>query len=192
MLKNIIDFFTSAIAIYMLIIVIRIAMSWFSAQHHNDGVLAKLCDPYLNIFKKIPFLKIGYLDFSPIAALAVLVIAGNILGEIGKAGRITFGVALAICIKAIWSATASLLFFLFIIIFIRLLILLVKPNAYSPILKSLDSFITPLSAKVSSIFTKNTNYAANLILLCITIIIAYFVINFAVNFVVAITSNLQF
>ena len=166
----------------MLIIIIRLVMSWFSSQQHNEkGVLAKLCDPYLNLFKKIPFFTIGYIDFSPIIALAVLVITANILNQFGMAGTISFGMVLAVVIRAIWSALSSLMFFIFIIALIRFIIALVKPNAYSPILVSLDSLLNPVTAKVSSLFSKNNNYTANLMLFCIVLIVVYFAGNFLIN-----------
>ena len=183
MLKNVTDFISACISIYMLLIIIRLILSWFSAQHHrNDkGALSKLCDPYLNIFKKIPFFTIGYIDFSPIIALAVLVIAGDIIKQFGLLGTITLGIIMAICIKAIWGAFTSLLFFIFIVVLIRIIILYIKRTAESPLLISIDSFLEPLSSKIASIFTRTGSYAANLLVLEIVIIITYIAGNFLIH-----------
>ena len=183
MLKNVTDFIAACISIYMLLIIIRLILSWFSSQQHrNDkGALSKLCDPYLNIFKKIPFFTIGYIDFSPIIALAVLVIAGDIIRQFGLLGTITPGIILAICIKAIWGALTSLLFFIFIVVLIRIIILYIKRTAESPLLISIDSFLEPLSSKIASIFTRTGSYAANLLVLEIVIIITYIAGNFLIH-----------
>ncbi|MCL2481617.1 MAG: YggT family protein [Spirochaetaceae bacterium] len=195
MLKNGTDFIAGFISIYMILIIIRIVMSWFSTssqKYSEKGTLAKLCDPYLNIFKKIPFFTIGYIDFSPIIALAVLVIIGNILTQFGLLGTITVGIILAITIKAIWSALSSIIFFLFIIVIIRLIVLLIKPNAQSPILKSVDSLLLPVSGKVSSFFTRNSNYPMNLLLFAVLMAIFYFLGNFLIDFLADFVSKFPF
>jgi len=195
MLKNGTDFIAGFISIYMILIIIRIIMSWFSTSSQNyseKGVLAKLCDPYLSIFRKIPFFTIGYIDFSPIIALATLVIIGNILTQFGLLGTITVGIILAMTIKAIWSALSSIIFFLFIIVVIRLIIVLIKPNAQSPILKSVDSLLLPVSGKVSSFFTKSSNYPANLIVFAVIMIIFYFAGDFLISIIADLCSKLPF
>ena len=182
MLKNVTDFISASISIYMLLIIVRLVLSWISSEQHrnNKGALAKLCDPYLNIFRKIPFFTIGYIDFSPIIALAVLVIFGDIIRQFGLLGTITLGIILAICIKAIWNAIVSILFFIFAVVLIRVIILLIKRTAESPILTSIDSFLEPLSSKIASIFTRTGSYASNLMMFGVVIIIIYFAGSFLI------------
>ncbi|MCD8316678.1 MAG: YggT family protein [Eggerthellaceae bacterium] len=62
--------------LYSLIIFIYCLMSWFPV--HRPGILrdiylflGRLCDPYLNIFRRI-IPTIGMIDISPIIALIVL------------------------------------------------------------------------------------------------------------------------
>ncbi|MCL2793275.1 MAG: YggT family protein [Spirochaetaceae bacterium] len=184
MSQNLIDAISAIISIFMLLIIIRIVLSWLLPASNQKGALAKLCDPYLNLFKK-PIFSIGYIDFSPIVALATLVIVGDIVRQIGMAGTITFGIIVAICIRAMWGALSSLMFFLFIIILIRFIIALVKPNAHAPVLTAIDSLLGPLSLRISSIFTRNSSYSANLMLSGIAIVILYFAGNFLVSFLVA-------
>jgi YggT family protein len=66
---------TRLIELYGLLIVIYVLMSWIPQMSGwiNDlySVLAKICEPYLSIFRRaIP--TAGALDFSPIVALLVL------------------------------------------------------------------------------------------------------------------------
>jgi YggT family protein len=72
---------------YSIALIIYILMSWVPASYDSKfgRLLAKICDPYLDFFRKfIP--PIGMIDISPIAALIVLnlIRAGvfNVLGYI--------------------------------------------------------------------------------------------------------------
>lgn len=62
--------------VYSMIIFVYVLMSWIPTKRgilaDIDNVLAKICDPYLNLFRKfIPSLG-GMVDVSPIIALLVL------------------------------------------------------------------------------------------------------------------------
>lgn len=194
MLKNATDFFTGAISIYIFIIIIRLVMSWFSPQSYDSkGLLSKMCDPYLNIFKKIRFFTIGYIDFSPIIAIAVLIVIGNILTQFGNAGTITFGIIVAIFIKAIWNAISTLLFFLVIIALIRIIIILARPNKYSTFLTSLDSIIAPMASRISSLFVKsNPSYLTSLVIFTISITVICIAGNFLINFLAQLAMTIPF
>lgn len=69
LLSSLVDVYTMTIFVYVL-------MSWIPTKRgilaDIDNVLAKICDPYLNLFRKfIPPLG-GMVDVSPIVALLVL------------------------------------------------------------------------------------------------------------------------
>lgn len=68
---------------YTLILFIYVIMSWFPRDRgilaDIDRILGKLCDPYLNLFRKfIPPIG-GMVDVSPIIALLVLQFGVRIL-----------------------------------------------------------------------------------------------------------------
>ena len=74
--------------IYMILIFIRVLMSWFTRIPYNTVLNAVLefvretTDPYLNIFRKfVPMVRIGpgALDLSPIVAIIVLMIVRSIV-----------------------------------------------------------------------------------------------------------------
>jgi YggT family protein len=74
--------------IYMILIFIRVLMSWFTRIPYHPVLNAVLefvretTDPYLNIFRKfVPMVKIGpgALDLSPIVAIIVLMIVRSIV-----------------------------------------------------------------------------------------------------------------
>lgn len=71
---------------YSLIILIYILMSWIPMKRgliaDIDNVLAKVCDPYLDLFRRfIPPIG-GVMDISPIFALLVLQFGAQLLVSI--------------------------------------------------------------------------------------------------------------
>lgn len=74
---------STGLTIYSYGILIYIFMSWFpGARESSFGVfLAKICEPYLEQFRKFipPF---GGLDLSPLAAIIVLRLAGSGLRQL--------------------------------------------------------------------------------------------------------------
>jgi YggT family protein len=74
--------------IYTILIFIRVLMSWFTRIPYNTVLNAVLefvretTDPYLNLFRRfVPMVRIGpgALDLSPIVAIIVLQIVGQIV-----------------------------------------------------------------------------------------------------------------
>jgi YggT family protein len=82
------DYLRTLLTIYIVLIFIRILMSWFTRIPYNrylDAVLrfvSEVTDPYLNLFRRIiPMVRIGpgALDLSPIVGVLVLSIVGGII-----------------------------------------------------------------------------------------------------------------
>lgn len=195
MAKNITDLLSGTISIYMLLIIIRIVMTWFSTQYANDprNFIARLCDPYLNYFRKFN-LRLGNVDFSPIIAITVLVIASNILNQIGTYGKITVGIILGVIISSVWYAFSSLLTFFIIFIIIRLIMLLVSTNTFSPFASGLDSILAPIASKAAGYFVKNsaTGYQTNLMILGGILIVIKVAGSFLIKYVIAYLPALPF
>ncbi|MDX2099740.1 MAG: YggT family protein [Leptolyngbyaceae cyanobacterium bins.59] len=61
------------LSIYIVLLVIRILLSWFPVDWYSApfSILGQLTDPYLNLFRRI-IPPLGGLDFSPILAILVL------------------------------------------------------------------------------------------------------------------------
>ena len=85
---DIAHYVSTLITVYVVLIFMRILMSWFTRIPYNrylDMVLrfvAEVTDPFLNIFRRfIPPLRLGpgALDLSPIVAVLVLSIVGGIV-----------------------------------------------------------------------------------------------------------------
>ena len=66
---------TKLIDLYSIVIVVYVLMSWIPQMSgwvaDLNEILGKICDPYLDLFKKV-IPPVGGIDFSPIAAIIVL------------------------------------------------------------------------------------------------------------------------
>lgn len=72
------------IQFYTILLVIRILLTWFpNVNWYNQpfSALSQITDPYLNVFRSV-IPPLGGFDFSPILAIFVLNIAGNLLGSL--------------------------------------------------------------------------------------------------------------
>lgn len=85
------DYVYTLVLVYLVLIFIRIIMSWIPRIPYNpvlDKVLqfvTDVTDPYLNLFRRfIPPLRMGpgALDLSPIVATFVLLIVGGIVSNL--------------------------------------------------------------------------------------------------------------
>lgn len=88
---DIADYVNTLVVVYVVLIFVRILMSWIPRMPYNRFLNALLAfvvdvtDPYLNLFRRfIPMVRIGpgALDLSPIIATFVLIIVGGIVASL--------------------------------------------------------------------------------------------------------------
>jgi YggT family protein len=86
--NDIADYVNTLVLVYLVLIFIRIILSWIPRVPYNrflNGFLkfvTEVADPYLNLFRRIlPPVRMGpgALDLSPIVATFVLIIVGGIV-----------------------------------------------------------------------------------------------------------------
>jgi YggT family protein len=86
--NDVADYLNTLLLVYVVLIFIRIIMSWIPRMPYNrvlDKVLTfvrDVTDPYLNLFRRfIPPLRIGpgALDLSPMIAIIVLWVVGGLV-----------------------------------------------------------------------------------------------------------------
>ncbi len=73
MLTQIVSLISFGLTIYSFALIVYIFMSWFPGARESQfgELLGKICEPYLEIFRKfIP--PLGMIDFSPIVAILLL------------------------------------------------------------------------------------------------------------------------
>jgi YggT family protein len=127
-------------SLYMILIFIRIMLTWFSGAHYGRAyqLLSGVTDPYLNAFRRFRFLQVANLDLSPIAALAILSVANNIFLTIARFGAITLGSILSMLCSILWSAVSFILGFFIIILALRLIAYLANRDVYHGFWRIID------------------------------------------------------
>jgi YggT family protein len=89
------DYVSTLATIYIVLIFIRILMSWIPRMPYNRYLAAVLqfvtdvTDPYLNLFRRfIPMVRIGpgALDLSPIVATIVLIVVSSLVASAIRGG----------------------------------------------------------------------------------------------------------
>lgn len=138
-------------SIYMILIFIRIMLSWFSAapQSSTVTILGRITDPYLNWFRRFPALRTGSIDFSPLIAVMVLSFANNIFGTIAHYGRISLGIILALFVSGIWSAIAFILMFLIIVIGLHFAYISMGRQSSFPLWTAVEGISKPVLYRIS-------------------------------------------
>lgn len=133
-------------SVYLLLIMIRVLLTWFHGVDFGKPyqILSSVTDPYLNWFRRFPFLKLSMLDLSPIAGVLVLVVLLDLLTRIMQQGRISLGIVLAVLLSALWSAISFLLTLFIILTVIRFVMSLSGANSVSPFARTLDMLVSPL------------------------------------------------
>ena len=85
------DYVNTLVLVYLVLIFIRIIMSWIPRMPYNRylsavlGFVSDVTDPYLNLFRKVlPPVRIGpgALDLSPIVGTFVLIIVSGIVASL--------------------------------------------------------------------------------------------------------------
>jgi YggT family protein len=141
-------------SLYMLVISVRIILSWFRGNEYGRPmeILCAITDPYLNWFRRIPGLRAGFLDLSPIAAIAVLSMLNRIFSTLAYYGAVTLGILLAMILQALWSAFHFLLLFFGAVLVLRLIAYLGNMNIYSPFWRIVDTISQPVLYRINRIF----------------------------------------
>jgi len=146
-----------AAGIYSLLLFIRIILSWFGGLPSSRPVdlLVRITDPYLDWWRSHLNLRIGFLDFSAVAAIIAVSIAQNIFNSLANSGVFKLGNVLAIILISIWSVIFFVLGFCLIILILRLIGYLTNRNIYSPFWRVIDSISQPLLYRLNRIIFGN-------------------------------------
>lgn len=139
--------------LYMLLIFIRIMLTWFTGPRGQFGrayqLLSGVTDPYLNWFRRFRFLQVANLDLSPIAALAILSVVNNIFLTLARFGSITLGFILSMVCSIIWSVVSFILGFFIIILVLRLIAYLGGLNVYHGFWRIIDQVSQPILYRIN-------------------------------------------
>jgi YggT family protein len=138
------------INIYCWILVIRVLLSWFhpSPDAPVTRLLLKITDPAINFTRRACPLRLGGLDCSPVILLISLYILAFLakisLAYLGRGGPAVglLGILALGVIQALIMAT----WFLFLLMVARVIISLVNPSPYNPLVMMIMALTEPLVA----------------------------------------------
>ena len=176
MVGSILSLLSAVVVVYTILCFIDIIMSWIpGAKFTQFGkFISRICDPYLNLFSKGGWLRIGNIDFSPIISIGLLSLLSSILSGITATGRIYFGGILATIVSMIWNVCSSLLVLLFLLVLIRWIVLLANhgQTAYGSAWNQVDMLINKFSYKIAGTFSKKPiSYQNSLLITWITFLV---------------------
>ena len=153
MMSLIFGILAGAAGIYSLLLFIRIIISWFGGLPSNKpmDLLARITDPYLDWWRTHLNLRIGFLDFSAVAAIIAVSVAQRIFSSISNSGAFKIGYVIAVILISIWSVVFFVLGFCLVVIILRLIAYLTNRNTYSPFWRVIDSISQPVLYRINRI-----------------------------------------
>lgn len=169
---------TATVSIYSLLCIIRIFLTWIPGLSYSPfgRFLSNICDPFLNLFSGIRWLRFGAIDFSPIFALAVLSMATFIFENLSRGIQISFRLILILVIQTAWSIVAAIMLFLIIIVAIRMVVAWLGGDRNSSLWYQIDSSLSPFVYSITKLFSggRPVAYKAALVFALIMLIIVRF------------------
>lgn len=197
MIQTILSILAGALSLYTLLCFIYILMSWFpGAKFTKFGhIMTSICEPYMGLFKKMSFLRIGNFDFSPIVSLGILSLASAILAGIQRTGTIFFGGILGTIINSLWGIASSIIGIFTLLIFIRWIVLLINKGrtSYESGWNQVDMLLNKMTYKIAGTFSKRSmSYQTSLLLSWIILLVALGVGHLLILILVSLCYKLPF
>lgn len=156
MLKILINTAAGAVSLYSTLCFFRIILTWFPSLNYSaiGKFLSSICDPYLNLFSRLP-LRIGMFDFTAMIAIGILYVISSILGNISASGYISLSMILANLLSIVWSIASSIATVIMIIFIVRYLVSIFSrtSNQYDSPWQRFDDAIRNMVFKICNLFT---------------------------------------
>ena len=197
MIQTILSILAGVLALYTFLCFIYILMSWFpGAKFTKFGhFMTTICEPYMGLFRKMSFLRIGNIDFSPIVSLGILSLASAILAGIQRTGRIFFGGILGTILSSLWSITSSIIGIFTLLIFIRWIVLLINKGrtSYESGWNQVDMILNKMTYKIAgTISKKSMSYQTSLLMSWIILLVAMGIGHFLILLLVNLCYRMPF
>lgn len=185
------------VVLYTVLCLISIFMTWIpGAKFTKFGkVISAITDPYLNLFSKRGWFRVGNIDFSPILAIGILSILSSVIGGIATTGRIHFGGILAMILGMIWSLISTLLGIFILLILIRWIVLLVNKgqvstnSAWYQVDLMLQKFVYKIG---NTFFRNNLTYQKALLVSWISLGVIWFIARILFAILINLCNNIPF
>jgi YggT family protein len=180
-MRQIMSVFSTITSLYMLVLMARIILTWFSGNIRVPALLSQVTDPYLNWFRRFG-LRVGHLDLSPVLALCTLSILNQIFGTMARFGTISLGIILVMILQALWSVVSFLIIIVFIILIVRLVAYLCNMNVYNGFWRIIDAVCQPILYRITRLLFRGriVNFLMSLIISAGAMLLLYFALRFGV------------
>lgn len=181
------------LSLYSLLCLLRIIITWIPNYSYSKpaDILAQICDPYMNLFRGIKWLRFGSFDFSPALALCILGAGSQLFSSLANGGYINLQMILAMILGMFFSILSSLIFFLIILFAIRLILIMINKDSYNTsgfMANQIDSSISPIIYRIARTFAmgRRITYKAALIISIIALLFLQFALRILLAFILSI------
>ena len=184
-LQAVFQFLSAIISVYMLLIIFRVLLTWFQGRLNGKGIeiLMKVTDPYLKKFQNISWLRFGFLDFSPVIAIALLGLVSQILTSLALTGQLNIWMIMGYIIASVWSFISFFVDAMIVLMIFRLITVLFFSSWNHQLLFQLDNLLYKAVARILGIFTtKNTKFSIALAISALVLFIARVGVGYGVQF----------
>lgn len=181
------------LSLYSLLCLLRIIITWIPNYSYSKpaDILAQICDPYMNLFRGIKWLRFGSFDFSPALALCILGAGSQLFSSLANGGYINLQMILTIILEIFFSILSSLIFFLIILFAIRLILIMINRDSYNKsgfMANQIDSSISSIVYRIARTFAmgRRITYKAALIISIIALLFLQFALRILLAFILSI------
>lgn len=181
------------LSLYSLLCLLRIIITWIPNYSYSKpaDILAQICDPYMNLFRGIKWLRFGSFDFSPALALCILGAGSQFFSSLANGGYINLQMILAMILGIFFSIPSSFIFFLIILFAIRLILIMINRDSYNTsgfMANQIDSSISPIVYRIARTFAmgRRITYKAALIISIIALLFLQFALRILLAFILSI------
>ena len=145
----------SAVSLYSLLCIVRVFFTWVPDLNYSPfgKLLARICDPWLNAFRKFNFTRNSPVDISPVISVGVLIMISSVFKQIAHSRSFSPLVIVAVIVQMAWSVISSLLTFFNILLLVRLIAELLN-RTQSRIWYNVDQVLNPIIYKIPAFFVR--------------------------------------
>ncbi len=169
-LPNVFRILSLLISIYSTLCFLNIIFSWIPAVRYTKfgQLISSITDPYLNLFRRVRWLQVGNVNFSPILSVGLLSVLGSTLAQISKTGKLNVSNLLISLVYLLWQAGSWVFALVLILALIRLVVLIAKHGVtpYNSPWNHVDALLNPFCYRItrpfSVIFKRTFNYRTSL------------------------------
>jgi len=186
MFSFIFSFLAAVTNLYSLICLIAVIITWLPGVKFTafGKFIDSITEPYMSIFSKKGWFRIGNLDLSPLVSIGILSLLASLFSNIAASNSI-LGSLFATVINGPLEICSSILALIWLIIFIRWIVLVANHGStpYNSAWNNFDNSIMSFTYKVSKIWTKKpVSYQTSLLITWIVLLVGIFCLSTCIFF----------